>query len=163
MAMGGTPVAVITLIPTGRKSNALFREGFNAFFWVISMTANIAALEIRLRTQRASLLEDIRAFLHATDDPGKLAFANHLEEVGDWAEADVLNETDIALLGHDLAALRDVDAALGRVARGSYGACTSCGLAIEPARLEALPAAQTCRACKNDFEKRRGIVPGARP
>ena len=127
------------------------------------MTANLAVLEIKLRTQRASLLEDIRAFLHATDDPAKLAFANHLEEVGDWAEADVLNETDIALLGHDLAELRDVDAALGRVASGSYGACTSCGLPIEPRRLEALPAAQTCMACKDEFEKRRGIVPAARP
>lgn len=131
-------------------------------FWVNSMTANLAALEIRLHTQRDTLLENIRAFLHATDDPAKLAFANHLEEVGDWIEADVLNESDIALLGHDLAELRDVDAALGRIASGSYGACTICGLAIEPRRLEALPAAQTCMACKIEFEKRRGIVAAAR-
>ncbi|WP_308257597.1 TraR/DksA family transcriptional regulator [Pseudonocardia lacus] len=44
----------------------------------------------------------------------------------------------------DLAAL---DRALERLAAGTYGRCLSCGAAIGAARLEALPAAETCIAC----------------
>jgi DnaK suppressor protein len=44
----------------------------------------------------------------------------------------------------DLAAL---DRAVDRLAAGSYGRCVRCGRAIGEARLEALPAAETCIAC----------------
>ncbi|SFE91035.1 TraR/DksA family transcriptional regulator [Roseivivax sediminis] len=43
--------------------------------------------------------------------------------------------------------LRAVDAALARVAEGSYGICAKCGDAISPARLEAIPTAALCRNC----------------
>ena len=38
----------------------------------------------------------------------------------------------------------EVEAALGRVADGSYGICTVCGGPITPGRLEARPTALTC-------------------
>ena len=44
----------------------------------------------------------------------------------------------------DLAA---VDRAVDRLAAGVYGRCMRCGHAIGEARLEALPAAETCIAC----------------
>lgn len=44
----------------------------------------------------------------------------------------------------DLAA---VDRAVDRLEAGSYGRCVSCGNNIGEARLEALPAAETCIAC----------------
>ncbi|WP_252444154.1 TraR/DksA family transcriptional regulator [Pseudonocardia humida] len=44
----------------------------------------------------------------------------------------------------DLAAL---DRAVDRLAAGTYGRCVRCGGDIGPARLEALPAAETCIAC----------------
>ena len=40
--------------------------------------------------------------------------------------------------------LREVEAAVSRVEAGTYGACTVCGDAIPPARLEARPSAPTC-------------------
>jgi DnaK suppressor protein len=43
--------------------------------------------------------------------------------------------------------LAEIDAALGRVAAGTYGTCTVCGRPIAPARLEARPAAATCVTC----------------
>jgi DnaK suppressor protein len=43
--------------------------------------------------------------------------------------------------------LAEVDAALARVADGSYGTCLVCGRPIPPARLEARPAAATCVGC----------------
>ncbi|MBC8090429.1 MAG: TraR/DksA C4-type zinc finger protein, partial [Pseudonocardia sp.] len=34
-----------------------------------------------------------------------------------------------------------------RIAAGTYGRCAPCGAAISPARLDALPAADTCITC----------------
>jgi DnaK suppressor protein len=40
--------------------------------------------------------------------------------------------------------LAEIDAALGRVAAGTYGTCELCGRPMSPARLEARPTARTC-------------------
>jgi DnaK suppressor protein len=82
---------------------------------------------------------------------------NYLEEVGDWAEADVLGDTEIALLGNELTELRDVDAALLRIKAGTYGTCTDCGDPIPPERLLAQISAQRCIACQVKADKRHGL------
>jgi RNA polymerase-binding transcription factor DksA len=43
--------------------------------------------------------------------------------------------------------LHDVEAAIGRLADGTYGRCEACGEAIPPARLEAMPTARRCITC----------------
>ncbi|HYR62358.1 MAG TPA: TraR/DksA C4-type zinc finger protein [Actinomycetota bacterium] len=43
--------------------------------------------------------------------------------------------------------LHDIQAALGRVDRGSYGQCERCGKDIAPERLEAVPTARLCISC----------------
>ncbi|GAA1932338.1 TraR/DksA C4-type zinc finger protein [Microbacterium aoyamense] len=43
--------------------------------------------------------------------------------------------------------VEEVDAALARVAAGSYGVCTDCGRDIPSARLAARPDATRCVAC----------------
>jgi len=43
--------------------------------------------------------------------------------------------------------LAEIDAALDRLAAGSYGLCQQCGQPISPSRLEARPAARTCISC----------------
>jgi RNA polymerase-binding transcription factor DksA len=44
-------------------------------------------------------------------------------------------------------ALGDVDAALARLASGTYGHCERCGKTISEARLEAVPTAKRCLDC----------------
>src|SRR5438270_9899856 len=44
--------------------------------------------------------------------------------------------------------LHEVDAALGRIAKGTYGSCESCGAQIPPERLDARPVARLCLDCK---------------
>jgi RNA polymerase-binding transcription factor DksA len=46
---------------------------------------------------------------------------------------------------HD--SLADVDAALQRLAKGTYGKCERCGKPITEARLEAMPTARRCLDC----------------
>ncbi|WP_282947549.1 TraR/DksA family transcriptional regulator [Cellulomonas endometrii] len=51
-------------------------------------------------------------------------------------------------LAHDMRErIADVDAALDRLERGTYGTCTRCRRPIPADRLEALPTARTCVGC----------------
>lgn len=43
--------------------------------------------------------------------------------------------------------LGEIDAALERIAKGSYGKCEQCGQAIQPQRLRALAEARRCLSC----------------
>jgi RNA polymerase-binding transcription factor DksA len=75
--------------------------------------------------------------------------ANHpADEASDMIAA----ETDLSWIQDLEAETHDVDDALGRVERGTYGICISCGAAIDPARLHALPAAQRCYRCQTEVE-----------
>ena len=44
--------------------------------------------------------------------------------------------------------LAEVEQALNKFEKGTYGRCDSCGQPIDPARLEALPQAHLCLSCK---------------
>jgi RNA polymerase-binding transcription factor DksA len=52
-----------------------------------------------------------------------------------------------ALAGKLREALAEVEAAIDRLEKGTYGYCERCGQPISPARLEAKPAARRCIAC----------------
>lgn len=43
--------------------------------------------------------------------------------------------------------LADITLALSAISDGTYGTCTNCGKQIEEDRLEANPAAHTCKVC----------------
>ncbi|MFI4940091.1 MAG: TraR/DksA family transcriptional regulator [Burkholderiales bacterium] len=118
----------------------------------------IKELETQLDLRRKIILTGIRQYLHHSDDPDKLALVNHLDEVDDWVEADLLNDTDIAQLNHELAELRDIDAALSRIKRGVYGICKECGESISSERMSANITAEYCLDCQEEFEKQHGIM-----
>jgi RNA polymerase-binding protein DksA len=44
--------------------------------------------------------------------------------------------------------LAEIEHALEKFDKGTYGTCDSCGQPIDPARLEALPQASLCLSCK---------------
>jgi RNA polymerase-binding protein DksA len=52
-----------------------------------------------------------------------------------------------ALIGQARAHLAEIDAAMRRLAEGSYGTCERCGRPIGAARLAARPVATTCIDC----------------
>ncbi len=49
--------------------------------------------------------------------------------------------------------LEDVQAALTRIEKGTYGKCEGCGNNIPPERLEAIPAAKLCMTCKSKIKR----------
>ena len=52
-----------------------------------------------------------------------------------------------ALAGSLRESLNDVEAALVKLDKGTYGVCEGCGRQIVPDRLEAKPAARLCMEC----------------
>ena len=46
--------------------------------------------------------------------------------------------------------LRDIDIALSKIEKGSYGECENCKKEIENERLEAYPEARTCSKCQQE-------------
>ncbi|KJE19765.1 transcriptional regulator, TraR/DksA family [Frankia torreyi] len=52
-----------------------------------------------------------------------------------------------ATLRQATARLAEVDAALGRLAAGTYGVCETCGRPVGEQRLAARPSARTCVLC----------------
>ena len=64
-------------------------------------------------------------------------FADTSQVTAERGEAD-------ALAGQLQETLDEVAMALGRLENGTYGVCEVCGVAIAPARLEAMPAARFC-------------------
>ena len=56
-------------------------------------------------------------------------------------------EQTSALLERAQAQLAEIDAALTRIAQGTYGTCEQCGAHIPAERLEAQPAARRCVRC----------------
>jgi RNA polymerase-binding protein DksA len=72
------------------------------------------------------------------------------EREPDWPDAAALDTaaTVIETLGqYERAAVGKIDAALDRMARGTYGACASCGDTIDDARLRAVPETSRCARC----------------
>jgi DnaK suppressor protein len=70
----------------------------------------------------------------------------------DWAKAETERDLAIALAERESAELLAIDAALQRIADGSYGLCVDCGVAIPTARLHANPTALRCLACQERLE-----------
>ncbi len=66
----------------------------------------------------------------------------------DWEEIAKEREDDEMLeqLGNDSQTeVRAINAALQRIADGTYGVCVRCGAQIEPARLDVLPFTPFCK------------------
>lgn len=99
-----------------------------------------------LKSKREELLgqlrewrQDVRAERGTDDEVGQAS----------WAQMEHLA---FATLEQGQKTLAEVEAALNRMDRGTYGVCESCGESIPDARLRALPWARYCLKCA---ERRR--------
>ena len=118
-----------------------------------------------LEEQRLLLLEergiykgqavDLRAeadSLALEREPGDVQFD---EESGEGGTVTVDRERNLALSAQATAAVEEIDDALRKIERKTYGGCERCYQAIPKARLRALPFARLCVACKSGGLSRR--------
>ncbi len=118
------------------------------------MTAiNLDKLRSRLETERKHLLKDLDD-LKTEVQPAEVRregspFGKREEEATESFEL----EKRLALDKQVRAKLAEIDHALDKFAKGTYGLCDVCGKPISPERLEALPQANLCL---NDKSKQAG-------
>ena len=117
------------------------------------LASDLSAVERALRLQRSALAAALHARTHQADAPNELAMANYFNSTDDRAEAASMSDDDIAQLQHAALSLRQVDAALGRLADGNYGLCAACSEPIAAARLLAALSTTLCLACQSRAEK----------
>ncbi|MCA1842818.1 MAG: TraR/DksA C4-type zinc finger protein [Actinobacteria bacterium] len=118
----------------------------------------LAEQQALLLQERAMYVEQAESLKAEADqlaqemEPGDIQFD---EESGEGGTMAVDRERDLALSAQARAAVEEIDHALARIARGTYGQCERCGQPIPRARLKALPFARLCVACKSGGLSRR--------
>jgi DnaK suppressor protein len=107
--------------------------------------AELLAERAQAEERLAALERDFRSSVEAAD-------AANADDEHDPEGATLAFERQhvAALIEQAHARLRDVTAALGRLAEGRYGRCERCGGPIAPERLVARPAAALCIRCASD-------------
>lgn len=112
------------------------------------MTTNFKLLRSHLKSERKRLideLEQLEVNARPTDERREGSpFGKREEEATEALEL----EKRLALEKRIRDQLAEVEHALSKFEKGTYGSCDVCGQPIEPARLEALPQANMCLNCK---------------
>ena len=79
------------------------------------------------------------------------------EEVNPPGESEIVPsegiDIEISLDETDAARLREIDAALLLIKRGTFGQCSECGCEISEARLDAIPSALCCVRCAEALDR----------
>jgi DnaK suppressor protein len=106
-------------------------------------------LEQRREVLRAQMKEKLRAVRTAEGvDRG-------VRDQHEPIDGDGQSEIALAVLQMESDTLRTIDAALERLAQGTYGDCSHCRGPISAERLRALPFAARCKPCEEARERLR--------
>ena len=81
-------------------------------------------------------------------EPAKMTNPDNADLASDYA----YRSRQTSLLDSLERQLSDVENALDRLAKGTYGICANCGNAILPERLFALPQAELCINCQRESD-----------
>ena len=106
-----------------------------------------------LQDRFRALREEIRQELLDSDKEHYIDLAGQVHDLEEESVADLLVDLDLAIIDLHVGEIREVDAALLRLARGEYGVCVDCADEIELERLRAHPTARRCNPCQANFER----------
>ena len=110
---------------------------------------NLETLKQRLLARQQELVEEISRFQSNGREAASAEVEDPIDQVtSSEIKAAAFQESTIAAQ-----MLSQVRTALERIADGTYGTCLDCGQPIEPARLEAIPWAQYCRAHQEKHDR----------
>lgn len=106
-----------------------------------------------LKNRYQTLREEIRDELLRSDEERYIELAGRVHDPEEDAVADLLVDLNLAGIDRHIQEIRDIDAALIRIAEGSYGMCIDCEQLIGIERLKAYPTAKRCLRCQEVYEK----------
>jgi len=107
-----------------------------------------ALMQERLRALRQQLTTEVR------DEASERYrdIAGEVVDSGDEAIGAELAGVENAVIGRNVVEVRDLEAALERLATDAYGRCIDCRGEIELARLKAYPTCKRCEPCQRAYE-----------
>ena len=108
----------------------------------------IEARDCLLR-MRKEVLQEVNDSLAASLELGQ----DGVPDIGDMSANTYSRDVLLNLNEGQRRKIRDIDAALERMARGEYGICLRCEEQIEPRRLQVRPFSRYCVECKTEVEK----------
>jgi RNA polymerase-binding transcription factor DksA len=126
-----------------------------------NMTIDFNMVKARLEKKRTALQKSLQQLTEAYPPP--LESGEGSREIQDWGEAAVdINEMEdeSSIRANQQELLTEVEDALRRLEKGTYGYCVTCKQPIPAKRLEILPWAARDRPCQEQAEKRKPEVPG---
>jgi len=118
------------------------------------MTRRLGDARARLLERSAIVRDDIRRELVKCDQEHYASLADRVADPGEKSVADLLSDVDLAEITRDVEEIREIEAALLRIAQGTFGRCIQCGEEIAGERLNAMPSAGRCRSCQEAVERR---------
>ena len=108
------------------------------------------ALRDALERRHAELLREVEAAELARRVPiDRTEVGDREDDAVRWQVGDIGEAEE----DRDVVELRQVEAALHRIAAGRYGECVECGMKISLARLFVQPTAQRCATCQAALER----------
>lgn len=110
-------------------------------------------LKRKLQQRWDDLKGIIRQELLESDDERYIELAGQVHDLEEESVADLLVDTDLAVIDLHIKEVRETEQALMRMGSGSYGYCIECGEAIDFLRLKAYATATRCVRCQDMFEK----------
>jgi len=109
-------------------------------------------LEVARQTlleMRRKVLQEVNGSLSAYREMGEEA----LPDISDVSATAYTRDVLLNLGESQRQKVRDIDAALERVANGEYGVCMRCEEEISPQRMKVRPFSRYCIDCKTEIEK----------
>lgn len=112
-----------------------------------------AGVRSRLLARSRQVRADIARELRKYDQEHYAELADRVADAAEQSVADLLVDLDLAEISRDVAEFRDIEAALLRLTRGSYGVCIDCGTQIDANRLRVTPSVARCVPCQQRYER----------
>lgn len=109
-----------------------------------------------LEAKHASIVEDLGTLQNqsmkttSAESSGDLTYSDHMPDLGSAA---MEREKAFLFASRDGVYLEQIEDALGRIEKGTFGVCRVCGCEIPRARLEAVPTTKICVPCKESENK----------
>lgn len=108
-------------------------------------------LRRRLESEREVLVAEVEQRVGSRFDEDQGSVDSNIE-IGDRAVSLHGQDVDLGVLERRRARLSEVERALARLHRGTYGECEECGEPIDEERLAILPFALLCIECQRRAE-----------
>ena len=110
----------------------------------------------RLRQKLEFQRHETRQFLRRLEQEVQSLGAEATQDNADRCVLSLSKESLFERSSQRRTVLRLIEAALGRIADGSFGKCVGCGDEIQDQRLQALPWTQFCLRCQSQLEEKIG-------